>query len=251
MADLISTYFPDLKVFPAVGNHEASPVNLFPQPEITDPEFEISWLYNELNTVWQRWLPSDVADSIAQGAFYSTQIRPGLRIASINTHWLVLDSTDIAKELESLINELQDAEDNGDFVYIIGHIPSGSHDCTLTWSHEFNRIVSRYESTISGIFYGHTHKDHYELYFDPQNSSRVYEIAYIAPSQTTYSNLNPGYKIYTIEGDFNETRFRVLDHENYYLDLDETNSRNESVISLLYTAKEFYNLEEPESPVMA
>ncbi|RXG55132.1 Sphingomyelin phosphodiesterase [Armadillidium vulgare] len=216
MADLISEHFPDIPVYPAVGNHEANP---------------ISWLYDELSEVWQRWLPSDVASSIAYGAFYSTQIRPGLRIASINTqycygmnYWLVLDSND----LESLANELQDAEDKGDFVYIIGHIPSGSHDCDYSWSHEFNKIVSRYESTISGIFYGHTHNDHFELYFDPQNSSRVYEIAYIAQSQTTYTDMNPGYKIYTIEGDFNETRYRVIDHENWYLDLDQSNAINES-----------------------
>ncbi|RXG62294.1 Sphingomyelin phosphodiesterase [Armadillidium vulgare] len=150
MADLISEYFPDIPVYPAVGNHEADPVNLFPQPFINEPEFEISWLYEELSEVWQRWLPSDVASSIAYGAFYSTQIRPGLRVLSINTqycyklnYWLVLDSNDVAKELEYLANELQDAEDKGDFVYIIGHIPSGSEDCHYAWSHEFNKIVSR------------------------------------------------------------------------------------------------------------
>ncbi|KAL7639245.1 UNVERIFIED_CONTAM: hypothetical protein RMT77_009733 [Armadillidium vulgare] len=249
MADLVSSYFPGIPVFPAVGNHEANPANLFPQPYITDPDFDISWLYDELSEIWQRWLPSDVAKSVAYGAFYSTQIRPGLRIASVNTQycyinnfWLVLDSNDVAKELESLANELQDAEDKGDFVYIIGHIPAGSFDCNYAWSHEFNKIVSRYESTISGIFYGHTHNDHYELYFDPQNSSRVYEVAYIAQSQTTFVDLNPGFKIYTIEGDFNGTRYRVIDHENWYLDLDQSNSINDSVILPLYSAKKDYNL---------
>ncbi|RXG56367.1 Sphingomyelin phosphodiesterase [Armadillidium vulgare] len=199
MADLVSSYFPGIPVFPAVGNHEANPANLFPQPYITDPDFDISWLYDELNEIWQRWLPSDVAKSVAYGAFYSTQIRPGLRIASVNTQYCYINQFD--------------AEDKGDFVYIIGHIPAGSFDCNYAWSHEFN-------------------KNYFQLYFDPQNSSRVYEIAYIAQSQTTFVDLNPGFKIYTIEGDFNGTRYRVIDHENWYLDLEQSNSINDSLPDL-------------------
>ena len=63
---------------------------------------------------------------------------------------------------------------------------------------------------MTGLFYGHTHKDHFQLFFDPDDPDRVFDIAYIAQSQTTYSNMNPGYRIYTIEGDFEGSRYVSL-----------------------------------------
>ena len=57
------------------------------------------------------------------------------------------------------------------------------------------------------MFFGHTHYDHYELFFDPNNASRVFDIAYIAQSQTTFYEINPGYKIYEVEGDFEGSRY--------------------------------------------
>lgn len=63
--------------------------------------------------------------------------------------WLVHDSSDIAEELSRIVQELQKAEDTGEYVYIIGHIPPGVSECEFTWSHEFNKIVSRFALIIS------------------------------------------------------------------------------------------------------
>lgn len=53
-------------------------------------------------------------------------------------------------------------------------------------------ILFRYESTITGQFFGHTHKDEFEMFYDETDKTRPLGVAFIAPSVTTYINLNPG-----------------------------------------------------------
>lgn len=59
----------------------------------------------------------------------------------------------------------------------------------------------RYESTVTAQFFGHTHFDEFELFYDTQNLGRPVSIAYVGPSVTPYSDLNPGYRIYYVDGD--------------------------------------------------
>lgn len=54
-----------------------------------------------------------------------------------------LDTPDPNGELAWLAAELQKAEDSGEKVYILGHVPPGSIDAAPTWSHNFNRIINR------------------------------------------------------------------------------------------------------------
>ena len=220
--------------------------------------------------------------------------------------WLLLNSTDPADELTWLINELQSSELIGERVLIIGHIPPGSNDCLQVWSSNYYRIVNRYESTIAAQFFGHTHQDEFQLFYEEEepvfnahgqlvvenpwekmardaairdaairdaairdaairdaairdsgvisnsrnpetwnaenelsespesgNSTHEYKIfesyrptsiAYIGPSATTFGGVNPGYRIYTLDGD----TFQVIDHETYYANLTEANAEAES-----------------------
>jgi len=244
----IAQYFPNIPVFPAIGNHEAHPVNAFPQPYI-DNEFDISWLYDEIAVLWETWLPAEVASSVMYSAYYVTDIFPDLRILSVNTNycygynwWLLHDSHDPGEVLEWMAAELQRAETDGVYAYIISHIPSGHDDCGYTWSHEYNRIVNRYEDVIAGIFYGHTHKDHFQLFFDLDDPSRATKIGYVAQSQTSYSYLNPGYKVYYVDGARTDKTYGVVDHENWIMDLEQSNLDMTPHFQLLYTAKNEYNM---------
>ncbi|XP_068237816.1 sphingomyelin phosphodiesterase-like isoform X2 [Palaemon carinicauda] len=246
---LVADNFPGIPVFPAIGNHEAHPVNTFPQPYI-DNEFDISWLYDEIAILWGTWLPKDVAESVAYSAYYSTLIKPGLRILSINSNycygfnwWLLYDDVDPGTELDWMAKQLKAAEEAGEKVYLISHIPPGHRDCAKTWSHQYNRIVSRFESTIAGLFYGHTHKDHFMMFYDPVEATRAYHVGYIGPSQTPYHKVNPGYRIYTVDGDYEGSSYQVLDHETWILDLDEVNQSDDPRFFKLYSAKESYGLE--------
>ncbi|XP_063846583.1 sphingomyelin phosphodiesterase-like [Scylla paramamosain] len=247
---MIKDFFPDVPVFPAIGNHESHPVNAFPQPYV-EGEFDISWLYDEITQLWETWLPADVAASVAYSAFYSTLIKPGLRILSVNSNycysynwWLLYDDVDPASELQWMANELQAAEDAGEKVYLISHHPPGHEDCAHTWSHQYNKIILRYESTIAGLFYGHTHKDHFMMVYDPEEPTRAVHVGYVTQSQTPYHELNPGYRVFTVDGDYEGSSYRVLDHVNYITDLDEANANEERDprFYVLYTAKEEYGL---------
>lgn len=61
-------------------------------------------------------------------------------------------------------------------------------------------MADRYEATIAGQFFGHTHFDEYEVFYDEVYRGRASSIAYIGPSVTPYYGLNPGYRIYHVEG---------------------------------------------------
>ena len=85
-------------------------------------------------------------------------------------------------------------------VHILSHIPPGGGDCWTIFSREFAKIINRFESTVAAQFYGHTHKDEYKIFYDTVDVNRPVNVAFIAPSLTTYSRLNPGYRTYTVDG---------------------------------------------------
>lgn len=61
-------------------------------------------------------------------------------------------------------------------------------------------LCFRYEGTIAGQFFGHKHFDLWEIFYDKDDFKRPVSVAYVAPSLTTYVHLNPGYRIYEIDG---------------------------------------------------
>ncbi|CAF4331877.1 unnamed protein product, partial [Adineta steineri] len=84
--NMLAKIFPNKTIYSAVGNHEAAPCNLYPTPNIkTD---NITWLYEVLADNWIRFgLSEDTRESIERGAFYTTLIRPGLRLISLNMNY--------------------------------------------------------------------------------------------------------------------------------------------------------------------
>uniref|UniRef100_A0A1A9ZW88 Sphingomyelin phosphodiesterase n=1 Tax=Glossina pallidipes TaxID=7398 RepID=A0A1A9ZW88_GLOPL len=241
--------FPGVPIFPALGNHESAPVNSFPPPFITQDDNSISWLYDELDVQWRRWLPQSVSNTVRRGAFYSVLVRPGFRIISLNMNycnnknwWLLLNSTDPATELQWFIYELQSAEFSNEKVHVIGHIPPGHSDCLKVWSRNFYKIISRYENTVVAQFYGHTHFDEFELFYDPSDLTRPNNIAYIGPSVSPYYDLNPGYRIYYVDGDHDHTTRLVVDHESWIMNLKEANLYGYPIWYKLYAARSAYKM---------
>ncbi|KFM77578.1 Sphingomyelin phosphodiesterase, partial [Stegodyphus mimosarum] len=245
---IIHRYLGHVPIFPALGNHESSPVNSFPIPAVKGND-SISWLYKEVTKAWAPWLPGS-SSTLDMGAYYSVLVNPGFRIISLNMNycnalnwWLLLNSTDPTGELEWLVTELQMAENKGEKVHIIGHIPPGEPDCLGVWSRNYYEIINRYESTVMAQFFGHTHKDEFEIFYDKSGPKpRPTNIIYIGPSVTTYDGVNPGYRIYTVDGNYPRSSRVVLDHETYYLNLTEANSHMEPVWRFEYSAKEAFNM---------
>ncbi|CAF1515832.1 unnamed protein product [Rotaria sp. Silwood1] len=246
--NLLATTFPNKMLYSAVGNHEAAPCNLFPTPNIRSDN--ISWLYQALADSWINTfgLPNDTRESILRGGFYTTIVRSGLRLISLNTnyyasdnYWLFINSTDPLNQLEWLIQWLQYAEDHGEKVHIIAHHPPRTCFAAFGWN--FNRIVNRFENTISGQFYGHTHRDEFNMFYDENDHQRPVSMAYIAPSLTTESFLNPGYRVYTMDGEYPSSSYWVLDHRTVIMNLTATNLYNRTIMQNEYNARDAYQME--------
>ncbi|KAK2879667.1 sphingomyelin phosphodiesterase [Channa argus] len=245
---------PNVTVYPAVGNHETTPVNSFPPPFVRGNRSS-SWLYDAMADEWVTWLPEQALKTLRYGGFYTVEVQPGLRLVSLNMNfcskenfWLMVNSTDPANQLQWLVHTLQSSENKGEKVHIIGHIPPGL--CLGSWSWNYYHIVNRYESTIAGQFFGHTHLDEFQMFYDEATMTRPVGVAFIAPSITTYLNLNPGYRVYFVDGNYQGSSRLVLDHETYILNLTEANHspgaphtpEPNPKWALLYRATEAYGL---------
>ncbi|KAJ6645977.1 Sphingomyelin phosphodiesterase, partial [Pseudolycoriella hygida] len=250
MVAIMKAKFPNIPIFPAIGNHEGSPVNSFPQTFINDPQFSGNWLYDEIDHLWRIWLPENVSPTIKYGGFYSVLVRPAFRIISINTNycyflnlWLLINATDPISHLQWLAYELQAAELSNEKVHIIGHIPPGNVDCMRIWSRNYFKIIERFQATVTGQFFGHTHGDEIEVFLDPKNLSRAINVAYIAPSITPFTNFNPGYKIYYVDGDHPESTRMVIDKDCWTYNLSEANIKGTPEWYKLYSARSIYNMD--------
>lgn len=244
---LIRQYFPGVPVFPALGNHEAVPINSFP---VQNPShFNNEWLYSKIAKEWGEFLPQSTLDTVRRGGFYAVKAADRLRIVSLNTNfcytynwWLLYNSTDPEGQLQWLVNELQAAEDAGDKIILIGHIPPGFNECTKVWSNQFHKIINRYESTITAQMYGHLHSDELQVYYDLYEPQRPISVVYVAPSVTTYREQNPGYRVYIVDGNHSNATWTVTDHETYVMNVTDANITDEPRWELEYVAKKEYGL---------
>ena len=74
--------------------------------------------------------------TIREGGYYQVLIRPGLRLISLNTNacnnfnfYLMLDFDDPWHHLHWVYSVLKEAEEEGERVVILGHIPTGDESC--------------------------------------------------------------------------------------------------------------------------
>ncbi|EGG16526.1 saposin B domain-containing protein [Cavenderia fasciculata] len=246
LTNLIKQYFPGVPVFPSIGNHEAVPVNAMQLPPNSN------WLFSALTQYWGEWLDDDALSTLDFGGYYTVMMPPPLqntRMVSLNMNWcndqnlyLLADSTNPAGMITWLVNTLQAAEDAGQKVYIIGHIPPGISDCVDVISQQLYQIVNRYEDSIVASFYGHTHRDGFEVYRTNDTTNRPSGVVYITPSTTTFQNQNPSYRIYTVDIDSSY----LVESSTYHIDLDQANQAGNSSLpiwKLEYNATDVYQMD--------
>lgn len=170
---------------------------------------------------------------------YMVRVKPGFRIVSVNSNycarlnpWTLYDSVDPGGQLKWLTAELLAAERKGDKVHVIGHVPPDHRECTQAWLFNYIRIVERFSETITAQFYGHTHRDEFRVIYalddedgqgkEPRNARRPVGYQFIGPSITSYSQTNPGYRVYSVD----DKSFQVVDYDTYFFNLTETNEAN-------------------------
>ncbi|KAG0276653.1 hypothetical protein BGZ95_007245 [Linnemannia exigua] len=238
------------KIYPAIGNHEASPLNMFPTPRSGG---DIAWLYNSLGNDWSRWLSSDAVKSFKNYGSYTLNPAPGFRIISLNTNFCYVmnfylyahtDEYDPHGEVQWLIQQLQASEDSGERVWIIGHVPPSQVDCINNWSSLYRQVVQRYSPhVIAEQFFGHSHYDEFSLTYGPgaKSAQNAVSTAWIGPSVTPYTDLNPAFRVYKVD----TKSWNVFDSLTYVADLDKSASWDASGSSpnwhLEYSARQAYS----------
>ncbi|KAI8657644.1 Sphingomyelin phosphodiesterase [Fusarium keratoplasticum] len=233
-------------VYGTAGNHEAHPTNAFQPNSIGNSS---QWIYDLLSGIWSHWIGPKAAVTAEELGAYSARYPHGnLRVISLNTNlfyrgnfWLFQKDMlrDPSGQIEWLVRELDAAEKAGEHVYIIGHMPLGDRNAFHDQSHYLNEVVNRYSGTIAAMFYGHTHRDHFQItYADSSNKSfsNALLASYIGPSLTPMSGM-PSFRVYDVD----PVTFAVLDATTYSADMtSDTYQTQGPVWKKYYSAKETY-----------
>ncbi|KAJ5610285.1 hypothetical protein N7510_007004 [Penicillium lagena] len=234
-------------VFPALGNHDAAPLNLFPPNKIPS-EYNPQWAYDALAADWLGLTGmASVHSAIHHGSYSAVYSENKLRVVSYNSIFYYKDNFFMYEEpmeydpngqFAWLISELQSAENANQRVWLIAHIPSGNADHFRDYSHYFDEIVQRYDSTIAALFFGHTHTDAFQIAYS-NYSSRNWDtastIGYIAPSMTPTSG-SPSFRVYEID----PVTFGVMDFTQYIANISHPSYQITPKWELYYSAKKAY-----------
>jgi hypothetical protein len=60
-------------------------------------------------------------------------------------------------------------------------------------------FIFRFENTVTAIFNGHTHNDHFHVYYSTDEPTRPISVAINGGSVTPFTNLNSNYKTYSVD----------------------------------------------------
>lgn len=115
--------------------------------------------------------------------------------------WLHYGSEEMRKQLQWLHDTLLSAEVAGESVHILGHVPPSTASCVHSWNREYDKIVRRFAHIISGQFFGHTHRDEFNVFYLKEGNSQnaAVNVAWNAGSGTTFTGFNSNYRIYHAE----------------------------------------------------
>ncbi|KAF9011062.1 Metallo-dependent phosphatase-like protein [Cyathus striatus] len=223
-------------VYATLGNHDSyNQAQDSPQTLGGQLAQQFSWNYDHVAALWQHenWLP-DSAVKLAKAHYsaYAVRRMDGLRVISLNTNlwyranyfnYINMTNPDVSGMLRFLTDELQDAEDSGDRVWIIGHVLSGwdGTNPLKNPTNLFYQIVDRFSPhVIANIFFGHTHEDQMSIFYanngTVMSAETAQSLAWIGPSLTPLTNLNSGFRVYEIDS----ATFEILDAHTWRSDVN-------------------------------
>ncbi|KAH9964118.1 Metallo-dependent phosphatase [Russula dissimulans] len=200
-------------LYPVLGNHDT--YNQAQDAPHSLGGDQYSWNYEHVAGLWNS-LPQNATQEVRShyGA-YSVRRPDGLRVIAINTdfhymfdfwNYVEANQPDVSGMWRFVTDECQDAEDKGDRVWIIGHVPTGwdGTDALEVPTNLFYQIVDRYSPhVIANIFFGHTHEDQFQIFYSNngtiQSDKTAVTTGWIGPSVTTYTGLNPGLRMYQVD----------------------------------------------------
>ena len=276
----------EVPIYPTLGNHDSLP-EAFNTPNNIKPgggaANAFSWNYKLLSGLWQQsgWITAPEARhaSLHYGAYAHTTAQ-GLRIISINTDFVSIlksifipsanylqwykdnvfnyfnfTNPDQSGILRYLIKELEACERKNQRAWIIGHVLSGydgSNGLPNPTALFYSIVVRFSPSTIAGVFFGHTHEDQIQLFYDYAEGSitngvrnttdvdysKPLTVGYIGPSITPLTGNNAGYQLYHVDA----KTFEITGIQTYFANVSEANIWTTPVWKYEYDARSTYNV---------
>uniref|UniRef100_A0AAG5DFR1 Sphingomyelin phosphodiesterase n=1 Tax=Anopheles atroparvus TaxID=41427 RepID=A0AAG5DFR1_ANOAO len=246
---LMKRTFPGVPIYPILGNHESHPANIF-APHTVEESYRTDYLYNFIVDQWADWLPMErVRESLTEGGYYTVLTPFGLRIIGINNNpcfvhnfWLFYSLDYFLPQLQWLHDTLLAAERANERVHILAHVPSYDDSCFIGWTREYRKIVERFAHIIVAQFNGHSHVDEFNLYYRRDDPSVPVAVAWNGGSTTTFTKLNPNYKVFQ----FDPVTFQPLEQDTWIYNLTAANQTPDQKPSWykLYSFKQYYELQD-------
>ncbi|KAJ3759690.1 sphingomyelin phosphodiesterase [Lentinula raphanica] len=229
-------------IFPAI-------VNSFPR-NTTDTTLDVQWVFDTQSAGWEHWIGDAASQQVdhISGSYAATVPDMNLVILSVNTQywyrqnlWLY-DSDSFQPDpngiLSFMVEQLQAAEDAGQRVWVIGHIPLGKADTIEDQSNYYDQILQRYKDTIVGQFFGHSHKDQFEIAYSDysdQTAANAVGVGLICPALTPTSG-NPAFKVYDVDPD----TFGIMNIRVIFANISDPSFQKNPTWSVYYDARETY-----------
>jgi len=243
--------FPNVPIVAALGNHDASPPDMFPMPENKTAEYYVS--------LWRQGAFGDHIAEEGRETFqlcgYYTKV---VALATSSVRFIVLNTNiyygdeytlgaDPCGQLQWLNDTLAAATEP---VYVVTHVPPGGFerghygdDMKINFNrpndtyHEINKVLVQLLSDpgnaakIQGQLYGHLHTDTFRLLLDRATGREARGVAFMAGSvtpvvwgadgdnKTGVVGVNPSVRLFT----FDSGSMGLLDYSEYSLDIVEAN----------------------------
>ena len=174
--------------------------------EIEEPSLSVKWLYELVAELWSENLPPDALDSVKNGGYYTTLIRPGLRLIALNNNvcftlnwWIIFSVKSIAAQFQWMHDILLLAENAGEKVHILAHIPNGDENLHHPCSREFQRVINRFHQTVAAQFNGHHEFFNFNIFYENGLEEKPVNIAWNGGSLATFSAVNRNYNLYNVD----------------------------------------------------
>jgi hypothetical protein len=187
---------------------------------------------------------------------YRAVTREGLVIISLNSDvwyyfniyaYIGANKVDTTGIFSTLVEYLLDAESKNQAVWLIQHVNVGGstdYEALPAATDLYYQIIDRFNNTIRGTFFGHTHSDELGVFYTNNGTVQTAEtaanVAYIMPSVTTYTNLNAGFRYYLVDPE----SFDIIDSITFYANVSNTYSweqTGEVTWEFEYSARDTYD----------
>ena len=222
LSEMIKAHFPNLPIFPVLGNHEPIPVNVY------DTENSHNAMNEGIAEAWEDWLDEAALEQFKKTGYYEIEMPmfENVRFIGLNSNvcnnqnfYFFRFHGDPANHLQWLKERLEAARKDGKKVWLGSHFSSGM-DCFSEWGIRFRAIMDAFQDVVLAHLIGHTHSELFEILRDAKSQTSPLHGVLGSGSITTYTNKNPNLQVFVVH----KKTGLVLNSIAYSVNLAEANA---------------------------